>query len=200
MQRPLIQKHVSSKRSLGSLLVLFALFSLGCTQSGSLLSEPEQRMLKNAVDAAFDSQIDKEAISEYYPPARAGDIYCTHQQAHLDKKLFASNLTVCAKVVCAGYSPGFRDDSDLPEAFIEAYKDLSNLISVPIKIEVQPSENSFTVMSWQLPSNRPFCVADESCTDLPKISSKVRRKIDAVGTDQETNDRIREAIRDRQSE
>ncbi len=182
------------KLSLSTLLTVFVLFNFGCAKKSELsLGEPNQQKLDAALSDTFDIQITKDIISEYYSHTQNPDnIYCAHQQAYIEEKLFSSDLTVYAKVTCAESSPGFGADddmlaSDLASDLGALYKDLSNLTAAPLKIIIQPSADSFSVLSWEFPRSMPFYAKDQS----QMFSSKAHDKIMSLRTGKGIYDSIR---------
>ncbi len=117
----------------------------------------DQTALDREIDSALDEEIKIAILDEYYresfsttgPTARMdsgdyGDLRtaCVHQQTHQgsDRSKGVSSIIVYAKVVCMASYPRSKR--------IEQF---NNLFPLPIRIELQAQNDSFSIVSYQFP-------------------------------------------------
>ena len=116
----------------------------------------DQTALDRAIDSAIDKEISTAILDEYYrEPASTLETNsndygtlraaCVHQQTHQgsDRSKKTSSIVVYAKVVCTANS-----HRSLPNEKIEKF---NSTFLLPIRIELQKQNESFSIVSYQFP-------------------------------------------------
>ena len=173
-----------ARRLIRSRLFWVVIFGAGC-QSQSLLplKRSAQRSLTAEVEQVIDSQISQDIRAKHHNLIETDEIYCVHNQTHLRSPDDEVRLVLYAKIVCGESSLGASLEN-------ERHKDLSNLITLPIKIEVAVDEKEFDVLGWQYPRGVDTYENDAARMFPPEGLSEITSTEMAL----EHFDRIREKV------
>lgn len=172
-QRPSVKKSQKVQLSglVLSVLVMTALIFSGCGSRSVLpADEAAQRLLTTEVGRAIDEEIADDIGNTHYDAQSADNLYCVHKQTHLRDPDIKSTLIFYGKVLCAESMPGAAQSN-------EQTKDLSNLITLPIRIEVGTNanrfDNNFEVLEWQFPGGLATYTEDVARIFPPKVLPEI---------------------------
>lgn len=132
--------------------------------------EDAQRLLTAEMRRAVDEEISAEIFEVHYRGSDTDDFYCVHKQTHLRDPKIKFTLILYAKVLCAESEPGASPTE-------REIKDLSNLITLPLRVEVGTNanrfDNNFEVLDWQFPGGLDTYTEDVARIFPPKVLPEI---------------------------
>lgn len=136
----------------------------------------EQTALDKEISRALDEEITEAIADEYYPEEFTIHWFsCVHQQTHRGVNKGTSQMVVYAKIVCTvPFSEPWPD------------KEMESIPPLPVRLEIQESEDLYDVVGYQFPKATSQYEAD--MRDI--FASEAIAQIDSTTISPETYNRL----------